>query len=162
MFMELRDGVMDFDLDFLQGLLSFLDAWPTNAVDDDDAVHQLDYRFGLGFVASQRYVSQTSAWVGLAKRDALALGARVSGEVTVVQAVHAAANHWKHWEEDGQDPTRLSKQTREVLAALDCSPSANFVYVAVLSRLTQPAEPSLSRLVPWMKQWRDALPERGA
>ena len=171
MYVKLDDGYADGDLQLLAKHLEHLDGVLAGLKDkisasrDPDAEGLLDtgeYFIGAGLAAVQRYISATYPYLESKKSDALALPPDAGGEVSVVQAINAGANYWKHLDEwglrniVGRDIDSLSRIARQTIETIEClTPWADYTCSNLLAALTGATDCSLSRLMPFVTQWRD-------
>jgi hypothetical protein len=117
MFVVGSDGVIDFDLEFLEEVAEMLDSKLKRleragaASGDPDQfgfLDRIEFLVGVGFTACQTYISATSGYMGVAKAESLTLGPTIGAGLKLARVVNAAANYWKH-HEDGNpfaSPTR--------------------------------------------------------
>lgn len=155
-------------LECLDGVLAGVDGTIT-ASRDPDADGLLDtgeYFIGAGFAAIQRYVSATYPYVTTTKSDALAMPPDAGGGVSVVQAIDAGANYWKHLDEWGlrnivvRDIESLSSIARKTIETIEClTPWEDYTCSNLLAKLTGTSRVSLSNLLPLVTEWRDTLAE---
>ena len=130
MYLKLDDGYADGDLQLLAQHLEHLDDALAGLNDrisaspDPDAEGLLDtgeYFIGAGFAAVQRYLSATYPYLEIAKSEALTVPPDAGGGVSVVQAINAGANYWKHLDEWGlrnivfRDMNSLSRIARQTI-----------------------------------------------
>jgi len=171
MVIEFQDGVLDYELEFLEELLAVMDARiervseEATTVPDPDAwghLDHLDAAAGLGFVACQQYMSAIAGWFGLTatknwKQAALAQGPIHSSGARTVALINAGANYWKHHEEwtlpGGQD--KLAERTLQTLEATGIRRDQSYLAFSLLAELVRP--PRLSALLSDLIEWREVL-----
>ena len=176
MYLRFEDGYADGELHLLGEHLDCLDrvlsatTHKISASRDPDGEGLLDtgeYFVGAGFAAIQRYVSATYPYLQVEKSDALAIPPSAADGVSVVQAINAGANYWKHLDEwglrtiverDVDKLTRVARQTIETIASL--TPWADYTCSNLLAALTGAADCALSGLIPLVTEWRDNLDAR--
>jgi hypothetical protein len=159
---------LDFDLDFLRDAVALVDARldrldrEAKASPDPDAFgtfDEIEYLIGFGFVACQTYATAVASRSKINKRDALALGPKHRTGRSMVQLVNAAANHWKHNAEWSLDcPTTQAAQTLEVISNLGVDTNGSYPVAIALSEILTPHRARFANLIPFLTQWRDALP----
>lgn len=161
--------ILDFDLDFLRDAAALIDArlehLHTEAKESPDPDGQgifdhTEYLVGLGFVVCQTYMTAVVSWSKINKRDALALGPKHRTGLSMAQLVNAAANHWKHSSEWSLDaPKPQAAQTLEVISSLGVNTNDGSYPVAnTLFQMLIPHQARFANLIPFLTQWRDALP----
>lgn len=89
-----------------------------------------------------------------------------AGGVSVVQAINAGANYWKHLDEWGlrtivnRDIENLSPMARQTIYTIaSVTPWADYTCSDLLTVLTGGSEGILCRLLPLVTEWRDNLDE---
>ncbi|MBI4696356.1 MAG: hypothetical protein HY749_20300 [Gammaproteobacteria bacterium] len=164
----------DFDLELLKSAVRLVDDRLKNleaAIARLEAPEVLfdeaEHVTGFGFVACQTFIAtkiSASALRGQG-REALALGPRHRTGKPMVQIVNAAANYWKHshqWSIDG--PDAKASTTIEAIESLGISTTGPFPYATtnVLHEILAPRRARFLYLIPFLKQWRNALPRPAA
>ena len=77
----------------------------------------------------------------------------------MAQLVNAAANHWKHSSEWSVDaPTIQAAQTLEAISSLGVDTTDSYPIGNTLFALLTPHQARFANLIPFLTQWRDALP----
>ena len=77
----------------------------------------------------------------------------------MAQLINAAANHWKHAAEWSFDmPTAQAKQTIEVISSLGVGTNDSYAVANMLHEILTPHPARFANLIPFLTQWRDALP----
>jgi len=160
--------ILDFDLDFLRAAAALVDASlerldnKANASPDPDAFgiyDQAEYISGFGFVACQTYATAVVRWSKIEKRKALSLGPKHRTGRSMVELTNAAANHWKHSPEWSLDaPAPQAKQPLEVISSLGVDTSGSYPVSNTLHKMLTPHPARFANLIPFLTQWRDALP----
>ncbi|MCX7012615.1 MAG: hypothetical protein NTW86_08640, partial [Candidatus Sumerlaeota bacterium] len=167
MFLLLKDGVLDFDLDLLVELLAVIDHQIERIEDeisrspDPDGLGHFDRMegvIGLGFVACQQYIHATYPQLRVKnKSEAIQAAPKHSSGRSVTEVINAAANFWKHHDEwPGIKQKNAEEKTRAVINSLVPS-SADYVMGNVLYELLQPQAPRFASVVHLLTQWRDLL-----
>lgn len=163
--------ILDFDLDFLSAAAALVDAsldrlnGKAHASPDPDAFgifDEMEYISGFGFVACQMYVTAVASRSQLKnkKREALALGPKHRTGRSMAQLINAAANHWKHSPEWSLDvPTTQAAQTLEVISSLGVDTNSSYPVTNMLYEILTPHPARFANLIPFLTQWRDALPK---
>ena len=162
--------ILDFDLDFLEAATALVDTSlerlhrEAKACPDPDTLgifDQIDYITGFGFVACQTYATAVVNRSKLEKREAIAAGPKHRTGRSMAQLINAAANYWKHSAEWSLDaPTTQAKQTLEVLQSLGVDTEEGSYPVAnTLHEILRPLPARFANLIPFLTQWRDALPK---
>lgn len=158
--------VLDLYLPLLEEVVTLLDSHlarlDRDARASDDPVGEVydsaEHFHGLGFAACQHYLSSTAAFHRVPKAHALTLGPKHRTGEPLVALVNGAANFWKH-----QDPWDAGHGLRsrpvELLRSLGVE-SDEYPMSNVLYHLVNPLPVKLGTLVPFLVQWRDALPRR--
>jgi hypothetical protein len=161
----------DFDLNFLRSAVDLVDSSlehldeETGASPDPDQFgifDEIEYICGFGFVACQTYMTSVISQFNTEKRKALAFGPKHKTGQPIVQIVNAAANYWKHSPEWSLDaPTTQAKQTLEVIASLGINTNIGSYPVSnTLGKILVPNPPRFVNLIPFLTQWREALPRQ--
>jgi hypothetical protein len=160
--------ILDFDLDFLRAAAALVDASlerldkEAKASPDPDSFgvfDQAEYIAGFGFVACQTYATAVASRRKLKKHEALSLGPKHRTGRSVAELINAAANHWKHspgWSPDAL--TTQAQQTLDVIAGLGVDTDASYSLANTLYEILVPHPPRFANLIPFLTQWRDALP----
>lgn len=161
--------MLDFDLDFLRDAVALVDASlerldrEAKASPDPDAFgifDQMEYLIGFGFVACQTYATAVASRSKISKREALALGPKHRTGRSMAQLVNATANHWKHSPEWSLDaPTNQAVQTLEVISSLGVDTNGSYPVANILHEILRPLPVRFASLIPFLTQWRDALPK---
>ena len=163
--------IIDFDLDFLRAAVTLVDASlarldeSARSSPDPDAFgifDELEYISGFGFIACQTYATAVASRSQFRnrKREALALGPRHRTGRSMAELVNAAANYWKHSPEWSLDaPTTQAAQTIEVISTLGVDSDASYPIANALHEILTPHPARFANLVPFLTQWRNALPK---
>lgn len=162
------DGeIIDTELGILQEALELLDTklisveseiQVSKDPDSDGILDRGEYFIGLGFVSIQQYLNDTLTFSRVNKSDALTLGKKHESGVSIISAINAAANWWKHeaeWWKDLEKLTPQSKSTVERVSNLIEShwyPLSNLLCV-----LLEGKEYRLSNAIPLLVEWRNAV-----
>jgi hypothetical protein len=163
--------ISDFDLDFLKAAAALVDASlerldnEAKASPDPDTFgvfDQAEYITGFGFVACQTYATAVVSRSKLKnkKHEALALGPKHRTGRSMAELINTAANHWKHspeWSPD-EPATRAQQKTLEVIASLGVDTGASYSLANTLYEILGPHPARFANLIPFLTQWRDALP----
>ena len=160
----------DFDLDFLRDAAALVDARlerldrKAGACPDPDMFgifDKMEYITGFGFVACQTYATAVVSWRKLEKREALALGPQHRTGRSMAELINAAANHWKHSSEWSRHaPTYKAKQTLAVIQSLGVdTKNGSYPVANSLHEILRPLPARFANLIPFLTQWRDALPK---
>ena len=166
---EFADG----DFNVLAELLGLLDTKlkdisdrirHSNDPDADGLCDRGEYFIGVGFAAMQQYIVSTFTPLEVLKDVALSIPPIVQGKTTLVHAIHAGANYWKHQDEwklihvvfrDKEELSKLARLTVQTIETI--TPWANYTCSNLLAALL-PQEPlELSLLLPKLKEWRRNL-----
>jgi hypothetical protein len=160
---------LNFDLDFLRDAVALVDARldrlyreARTSPDPDEfgIFDQIEYLVGFGFIACQTYATAVACRRKIDKREALALGPRHRTGRSMVQLVNAAANHWKHSPEWSLDaPTIQAAPTLEAISSLGVDTNGSYPLANTLHEILTPHQARFANLIPFLTQWRDALPK---
>lgn len=162
---------IDFDLDFLKAAVALVDSNLSRLRNDarsspnPDAfgiLDELEYITGFGFVACQSYATAVASRSQLKnqKREALALGPKHRTGRSMAQLINAAANYWKHSPEWSlETPADQAQQTIEMISTLGVNIDTSYPVAAVLHEILAPHPARFANLLPFLTQWRDALPK---
>ncbi|APW61641.1 hypothetical protein [Paludisphaera borealis] len=171
MFLLSEGSVFDFDLNLLSELLEVIDRQlevVLSGCDDFEEADQLGYfdrvehAVGLGFVASQAYLTSTYGSLGIKKTAALSVGPRHREGQTIVAIINHAANFWKHRDEWILDNgVERQKTVRNLFEAIGCPVDQGYPLSCMLTKLADPSPASFRPLVSLLAQWRDKLRESG-
>jgi hypothetical protein len=166
MFLTIDGRTLDFDLQFVEQLLTLLDAHlgelRAAAAHSPDAdafgfYDSEDYLIGIGFVACQGYLATTSGEERIEKAIARKAGPAHRSGYTIAEIINSAANHWKHRDEwAGARTAKRKEKTNEILDALDLPETAS-AFGGVLAELVLARPTRLSALLPHLEAWRDAM-----
>ncbi len=119
-----------------------------------------EYFIGLGFVAIQQYLVETTMFTGLSKSEAYKLGPMHPSGATYVGLVNACANWWKHepeWFDAGEVPKMGLKNYGLVAEATD---STSYDLSNVLASFAEAGEKArFSCVVGHLKKWRSNVHE---
>ena len=160
--------ILDFDLDFLKEATALVDRRleqlerEAKASPDPDmygVYDQAEYITGFGFVACQTYATGVISLSKVGKRDAFALGPKHRTGLTMIEITYAAANYWKHspeWSFDALTPQQ--QETRDVIERLGVKIPNSYPVANMLRRILTPHPARFANLIPFLTQWRDALP----
>lgn len=163
--------VVDWEHQQLESILNVIDEAlkPLLAVVrwDEQARDAAEYWVGVGFVACQKYVASTSAFMNVEKPKALDLGPTRDGGATVTSLVNAAANHWKHSDEwlqaanrslRGGHPEPKNKQmdrALDILATVLSDGDWHYPLSGTLHALAGTV--SFAPLLPLLVNWTEAI-----
>ena len=162
--------ILDFDLDFLKEATALVDGrlkqLKRQAIShpDPDAhgiYDQVEYITGFGFVACQTYATAVASFskCKVRKPDWLALGPKHRTGLTMIELINAAANYWKHspgWPRDRTSPE--AKKTLQVFKSLGVNTHDSYPVANMLHLILTPHLARFANLIPFLTQWKDALP----
>jgi len=163
-----EDSVFSVEFDLLSGLLSSFDEQyalllqrehTCSSLDPSLWLEQTDYLAGLGFVACQQFISATHPLSELGRTKALHVGPRTSWGFPFAELANAAANHWKHSEEDelvsgGKKSKRTRKTIEKSGIVVDDEP---YVCRELLRKLSDDSEKPFSVLASLARDWLKAI-----
>lgn len=136
-----------------------------------------EYFVGAGFVAVQKYMTETFCFLGVEQTEALSAGPKLAGGVSFANGIWSAANYWKHdaewWkgavdftpqDSDGMSPIKISwpaggkfKSSVSILEDFGAL-GQSYVCSNVLAALADDAEElRLKSILPYLKTWRISL-----
>ncbi len=160
-----RTMILDFDLVFLReattlvdGRLEQLEREASPDPDEYGVYDQAEYITGFGFVACQTYATGVVSSSKVTKPDALALGPKHRTGRTIIELIDAAANHWKHSPEWSLNTPPKAQKTLEVIASLGVNTHGSYPVANMLHHILTPHPARFANLIPFLTQWRDALP----
>lgn len=112
----------------------------------------IEHIYGIAAVAAQRFILSTCKQFDLDKDRAMQLGPTV-GVTTKISAVYAAANYWKHSDDD---PSKLHKMTRKTLedAGIDFVAADETTFL-VGNMFHRCGYPTLKDLITDLRLWMD-------
>lgn len=156
---------IDLDLPLVSRILVSLDvvlrdlhaqAEQSRDPDGIGLLDQIESVVGLGFVASQTYI--TSRLFGRSKGAALACGPLLGG-LHIAVVINAAANYWKHHSEWPSDENHLVGQPKATADLLRDAGvwQQDYKLTNLLHALIEPSPLRLEALLPCLRAWRDAL-----
>ena len=162
--------IFDFDLDFLKEATALVDR-RLEQLEREAIAHpdpetygiydQVEYITGFGFVACQTYATAKagrSKSTGR-KSDWLALGPKHHTGLTMIELTNAAANYWKHSPEWSRDaPSSWAQKTLQVFASVGVNAHDPYPVANMLHHILTPYPERFASLIPFLTQWRDALP----
>lgn len=162
--------IVDPDLPFLQDAATLVDAHlgrldRAAAVSEDPdgfgILDQIEYITGFGFVACQTYLAATISRRKLAKSEALTLGPKHRTGRPIAQLSNELANHWKHsCEWSHNTPQDQAKRTIVAIESLGVDTKGPYTVANAMRELLSPLPIRFATLIPFLEQWRDALPRR--
>lgn len=174
MYLMLQSGEFaDGDLNALAELLGLLDTKlkdisdrikHSNDPDADGLFDRGEYFIGVGFAAVQQYIVSTFTPLGVQKDVALSVPPIARGKTTLVHAINAGANYWKHQDEWRlvhvvfRDIDELGKSAKLTVQTIETiTPWTDYTCSNLLAALL-PQEPlELSLLLEKLKEWRSNL-----
>lgn len=173
MYIKTQDGIGDTDLEHLQELLGLLDGKLLSIVnaaqrsgdpDSDRLFDAGEYFIGIALTAIQQYITSTYGQFKIEKSEALRLPPNITERVTLVAALNAGANFWKHRDEWGiganvsRDTALLNAQAQHTIKLIeDLTPWDDYTLSNLLTRLTPSGEMRLAELIAPLVKWRDAV-----
>lgn len=122
-----------------------------------------EYFIGHGFIAIQRYLTATRTGLGVSLPDAFNVPPMLQGGLSVVAAINAAANYWKHVEEwietlDKSDDADLKGSALKTLQRIETvTPWEEYTCANLLAALLDGQALELSHLLPAIAEWRHNL-----
>ncbi len=119
--------------------------------DGEGILDSIEETVGHGFFYVQRYMIQRKR----TKPNAYTCGPRV-GSFYFAQVVNAAANYWKHLDEWPADIQPRSREQHTLRILVDAGATQPDYRLSQLLYVLEPAG-SLSALLPWVIEWRNAL-----
>lgn len=152
-------------LKLLDGEISQINAAIASSQDpeSDGLCDAGEHFIGHGFVAIQRYLTATRTGLGVNLSDAFSVPPMLQGGLSLVAAVNAAANYWKHMEEwieglNKSDDTDLNGSALKTLKRLETlTPWEEYTCVNLLAALLGGQALELSCLLPAIAEWRHNL-----
>lgn len=173
MYIKTQDGFGDGDLAHLQELLNLVDEKLSSIVNaarrssDPDSEGLLDkgeYFIGIALTAIQQYITSTYGQFKINRSEALRLPPNITEHVTLVAALNAGANFWKHRDEWGiranvsRDTCSLSAQARQTIKMIEVlTPWDDYTLSNLLACLTPSGELRLAELMPLLVRWRASV-----
>lgn len=161
-----EQGVIDFELNFLWGLVRVLDGHladleehgrQSGDPDQSGFLDSMEHTTGFAFVACQRYLTAIAGELRVAKADALDAGPVHGSGRTVASLVNHGANYWKHVEEWSPDASERGwDRTLAAVVAL-ANDRSDYPLISFLSELVAPAQSRFGALVPRLEEWREAV-----
>jgi hypothetical protein len=160
----------DFDLlcrhlNLLDSEVSRINAAITSSSDpDSDGLFDAgEYFIGHGFIAIQRYLTSARTGLRVSLPDAFNVPPMLHGGLSLVAAINAAANYWKHVEEwfeilNKSDDSDLNRNALKTLQQIESvTPWEDYTCANLLAALLDGQELELSRLLPPIAEWRHNL-----
>lgn len=122
-----------------------------------------EYFIGHGFVAIQRYLTAARTGLGISLSAAFLVPPMVQGGLSMVAAVNAGANYWKHMEEwnevlskaDGSDLKGNALRTLQQVETV--TPWEEYTCANLLAVLVDGQTLELSHLLSAIAEWRRNL-----
>lgn len=131
----------------------------TNTLPNSNCCHKyehVEYLIGYGFVAIQRYISETLMFTEITKKNAPKVQLKFIEKHSLIEVINAGANYWKHSPEwVNQCDDFLSKNTRQILD--DICDETDFPLSELLIMLGGADGLRLSGLIPQLLEWRDLV-----
>ncbi len=112
--------------------------------DTDGLCDSGEYFIGFGFIAIQKYIASTFPQTGLEQKDALKLPPTFQNDLTVMEALWAGANYWKHYEEWGLNITVFEDADNEGLKKITINRHSD-----VLKGLAKNTVRTIEKITPW-------------
>jgi hypothetical protein len=148
--------------------------------DADGLCDSGEYFIGFGFIAIQQYIASTFPQTGLTKKEALKFPPAITSDLTIMEALNAGANYWKHYEEWGlnitvsedvdsieglkkitinRNPDVLDRNdAKNTIAAIEkITPWADYACANLLAELLPNKKLKLSLLLTHIVEWRKNL-----
>jgi len=122
-----------------------------------------EYFIGHGFIAIQRYLTATRTALGVGLSQAFEVPPTLQGGSSLVTALNAGANYWKHVEEwiddlNKADNSDLKGSALKTLQQLETvTPWQEYSCANLLAVLLDGQALELSRLLPAIAEWRHNL-----
>ena len=168
MYIVFPDGeIDDQDMEQLKELLDVLDRQFTSytfrrkeTYPPEQNIYwaRLSYLAGLGFVMCQQYINITYPTSGIDRDQAFRLPPTHSSGYSIVQLINAAANYWKHFQEDVNYPYgSLHKVTIQTIERLDLDIEYPYVCESILERVVETEERPFRKLINFLTEWRRNL-----
>ncbi|WP_147335680.1 hypothetical protein [Pseudotabrizicola alkalilacus] len=147
----------------------------SNDPEGDGYYDSSEYFMGAGFVAVQKYMTETLCFLNVEQMKALELGPKLSGDISFASLVWSAANCWKHdaewWkgavaidtaDSDGMNRVNISwpedRKSKSSVKHLKNFGRFGHDYICsiVLAKLVDRAdEIRLQSVLPYLKTWRN-------
>jgi hypothetical protein len=152
--------MLDFERDFLADVLRMLGErlWHLHRHVDWEHPEEsyvfdpMEHLAGVGVVAVQRYLASICSWFAVVDRtQALQLGPQRKG-VAIAAVMNAAANYWKHIEDDRPIQPRTRRVLEQIGVTLDSS-------YCVSNTLYECGYPQFTGLLGDLVSWRNAVSE---
>ncbi|WP_313538535.1 hypothetical protein [Sphingomonas sp.] len=122
-----------------------------------------EYFIGHGFIAIQRYLTATRTGLRVGLPDAFNVPPMLQGGLSLVAAVNAAANYWKHVEEwietlNRSNDADLQASALKTLQRIEnVTPWEEYTCANLLAVFLDGQPLELSRLLPTISEWRHNL-----
>lgn len=173
MYIKVDNKFADGDLEFTRDFLEHLDiklAQINNKIlsspdpDSEGLFDHGEYYIGAGFSVTQNYITSTYPQLDVNKWDALKFGSKVNNKLTVIEALNAGVNYWKHQEEWGleniilRNIENLSKPAQRTIETIEIiTPWADYTCSNILATLLGEKKLELITLLPFLEEWRNHL-----
>jgi hypothetical protein len=167
--LKIGDEYADRDFELLRRHLKLLDAElsqinvsivSSRDPESDGLLDAGEYFIGHGFIAIQRYITATRTALGVGLSQALKFPPMLQGDISLVAALYAGANYWKHVDEWFQvlnmaDNSDLHGSAISTLKQVETvTPWEEYTCANMLAALLDGQALELSRLLPAIEQWR--------
>lgn len=122
-----------------------------------------EYFIGHGFIAIQRYLTATRTGLGVSLPDAFNVPPMLQDGLSLVTAINAGANYWKHVEEwietlNKSDDADLKGSALKTLQRIETvTPWEEYTCANLLAALLDGQALELSHLLPAIAEWRHNL-----
>lgn len=116
-----------------------------------------EYMYGYGLVACQQFISYCIAESSLDSKNALNLGPHHECGASMVSLVNALANRWKHQAGWGKRTTPQESQTIATLSRFGLDSDEPYFTANALAIMLRPHRPRIQRVIPFLRQWNNAL-----
>lgn len=130
----------------------------------DGLCDRWEYFIGSGFAAIQKYMTSTLILREIARDTAIKSGPKITDSLTLMEAINAGANYWKHLEEWGlnaiveRDVSALKGQAFNTIMTIEkATPWDDYTCSNLLAVLLAGGEFTLSSLLPKVAEWRQSL-----
>jgi hypothetical protein len=116
-----------------------------------------EYMYGYGLVACQQFISYCIAESSLDSKKALNLGPHHECGASMVSLVNALANRWKHQAGWGKRTTPQESRTISTLSHFGLGGEDPYFTANALAIMLRPHRPRIQRVIPFLRQWNNAL-----
>lgn len=126
--------------------------------DSDGLLDRAEYFVGVGFVAAQQVLVETTTFYRLDRDKAYKLGIQHKSGISYIKAINSAANYWKHEAEWLKDLEKLNSSNLKTMNNVGTIADTSYYQLSnLLFALSNDEGIRLRYLVPMIEEWFSVL-----